>query len=78
MKRFEQIKRDNLLVDFILEHKGRENAVSRYEIAQFLTEQGYPYKAEAVHGLLERIIKQRRLPICSVKGIIGRNPKRIL
>ena len=68
MKRTETVKRDNLLVEYLLEHKGRENAVSRYDIANYLEEKGYTKNAETVHGLIERIIKQRHLPICSVNG----------
>lgn len=30
MKRFDCIKRDNLLVEYLLDHKGREKAVTRY------------------------------------------------
>lgn len=68
MKRTETVKRDNLLVEYLLEHKGRENAVSRYDIAEYLTENGYKQKARTVHGIIERLIRERHLPICSING----------
>jgi hypothetical protein len=65
MKRTETVKRDNLLVEYLLEHKGRKNAVTRYDIAEYLTDNGYPQSAGTVHGIIERLIKERQLPICS-------------
>ena len=68
MKRFDCIKRDNLLVEYLLEHKGREKAVSRYDIAEYLTANGYTQRASTVHILISSILKERHLPICSVNG----------
>ena len=68
MKRTETVKRDNLLVEYLLEHKGRENAVSRYNIAEFLTDNGYEQKASTVHIIISSILKERHLPICSING----------
>ena len=65
MKRTETVKRDNLLVEYLLEHKGREKAVSRHDIAEYLTANGYEQKASTVHMLIASIIKERHLPICS-------------
>ena len=79
MKRTETVKRDNLVVEFLIDNKGRENALSKYIIADYLTENGYPQRADTVHGIIERLIRERHLPICSIngKGIIGRKQKRI-
>jgi hypothetical protein len=68
MKRTETVKRDNLLVEHLLDHKGRENAVSRHDIAEYLTANNYPQKAQTVHGIIERLIRERHLPICSING----------
>ena len=68
MKRTETVKRDNLLVEYLLEHKGRENAVSRHDIAEYLTANGYPKKPDTAHGIIERLIRERHLPICSING----------
>lgn len=68
MKQAETVKRDNLLVEYLLDHKGRENAVSRYDIAEYLTANGYEQKASTVHLLVATILKKRHLPICSVNG----------
>ena len=68
MKRTETVKRDNLLVEYLLEHKGREKAVSRHDIAEYLTENGYEQKASTVHIIISSILKERHLPICSING----------
>lgn len=68
MKRTETFKRDNLLVEYLLYHKGRENAVSRHDIAEYLTANGYEQKASTVHIIISSILKERHLPICSVNG----------
>lgn len=68
MKRTETVKRDNLLVEYLLGHKGREKAVSRHDIAEYLTAIGYEQKAVTVHGIIERLIRERHLPICSING----------
>lgn len=36
MKRTETVKRDNLLIDYLLKHKGKNNAVSATEIVEYL------------------------------------------
>ena len=66
MKRLDCIKRDNLLVEFLIDNKGRENAVSKYIIADYLTDNGYPQSAGTVHAIIERLIQERHLPICSI------------
>lgn len=66
MKMSECIKRDNLLVAYLLEHKGVENAVSRHEIARFIRSKGYPQSPDTVHGIIQRLLRERHLPICSL------------
>ena len=68
MKQSETVKRDNLLVAFLIDNKGRENALSKYIIADYLTANGYTQKAHTVHGIIERLIRERHLPICSANG----------
>jgi hypothetical protein len=55
-------------VEYLLEHKGRENAVSRHDIAEYLTDNGYEQKASTVHIIISSILKERHLPICSING----------
>lgn len=38
MSRLDKLKRDNLLVDIIFQHKGKENAISMKELATALGE----------------------------------------
>jgi hypothetical protein len=68
MKRTETVKRDNLLVEYLLDHKGRENAVTRYDIAEYLTDNNYPTKPQTLHSIISKLIMERHLPICSING----------
>lgn len=58
-------RRDNCLVDFIIQHKGEANAVSGKEIAKHLNDNGFETKQEIVHNLVNRVKVERQLPICS-------------
>ena len=68
MKTIDCVKRDNLLVEYLLDHKGIENAVTGKEIAKYLTEIGFPIKSESVHCMVSRLLMERHLPICSSIG----------
>lgn len=68
MKRNETIKRDNALVEYILQHKGSQNAIPTETICKALAEQGYTIKASSLHTILTKIINERHLPICSLNG----------
>ena len=68
----ERIKLDNLVVQLLFEHKGKEHAVSGKEIATLLrenSEKGYNYGS--VTSFIRRIMIERRLPICHVNGMHG-------
>jgi predicted transcriptional regulator len=60
------MERDNVLIDFLYTHKGAENRVSSNEIAEYLTAQGYPQKANSVHMLMTRLLMKKHVPICSL------------
>lgn len=68
MKRTDILKRDNILVEYLLQAKGKENTKSRYEIAKFLTENGFNTKPKAIAPIITKIIKERCLPICSLNS----------
>jgi hypothetical protein len=68
MKIIDCIKRDNLFIDYILNHKGKENCVTRYEIAEYLTSNGFPTKPQTVHCIVNSLMFERHLPICSLNG----------
>lgn len=68
MTQKEVVKRDNLVVEFLRQNKGKENCKSSREISQFLIEKGYKIKPENMGFLLTRIINERLLPICSLNG----------
>lgn len=66
MERYKTTKRDNILIDYILEHKGKENALTKYDIAKYLTEKGFSTKPKTVHCIVSRLMFERHLPICSL------------
>ena len=57
-------KRDTLLLEFIRNHKGKENIVSAKEICDFLNESGYSTKIGVVNSLIKKIMYERNAPIC--------------
>ena len=58
------IKSDNLLVDFLVAHRGKENVVSSSEIAEYLTNCGFPINAVSAGVKVKRVMVERHLPIC--------------
>lgn len=68
MKQIELLKRDNLLVEFIFQHKGLRNVVSSKEICEFLNERGCYIKIDSVNVVVRRVMFERRLPICSANS----------
>ena len=58
-------RRDHVLVAFLLEHKGENNAVLGKEIADYLNNCGYATKAGSIQSIINRVAKQRYLPICA-------------
>lgn len=64
----QQVRRDNILVEYLCNHKGAENAASKHDIASYLEAQGYQQNTKCVGELIGRIAKQRHLPICSING----------
>ena len=65
MKHTDSFERDNLLTEYLLAHKGIDNAVTRYDIAKYLSENEYNQKPSTVHTIIDRIIRERHLTICS-------------
>lgn len=66
MKHFEAFKRDNILVDIIFQHKGKDNAIGTQELRRAMAYSGYTVSAEYVHSLVNKVVFERRIPICSV------------
>lgn len=66
MKHFEAFKRDNVLVDIIFQHKGIDNAIGTQELRRAMAQRGYTVRADYVHSLVNRVVFERRIPICSV------------
>lgn len=57
-----------MLVDFIIGNKGKANAVSRNVLAKYLTENGFKTRASSVNEIISKIIRERKVPICSTNG----------
>lgn len=68
MTQIQVLNRDNLLVDFIFQHKGKDNIVSAKEICEFLNERGYHAKPDAINVTIRKVMFERRLPICSANS----------
>ena len=68
MTRAQILKRDNLLVDFIFQHKGINQIVSSKEISEYLNSKGFPIQQQGIHTAIRDVIFERRLPICSLNG----------
>lgn len=68
MKKSQTLKRNNLIVEYILEHKGVENIVSCNNIISHLKKSGYELKPQSLHSLIGTIIRERHLPICSLNS----------
>lgn len=66
--KLETFKRDNLLVKFLKEHKGKANVVGAREIAKFLEENGYKSKFRCINNIVKRVMNERNLPICSLNS----------
>lgn len=65
----QQVKiRDNLLIGFIAQHRGVDNIISPKAICEFLGENGFHTKRDAIHQIVRKIILQQYLPICSANG----------
>lgn len=64
----ETIKSENVLVNFLLAHRGKENVVSSKEIARHLTENGFPIQVESANTKVKKVMMERHLPICHING----------
>ena len=65
MNKVETLKRDNLIVKIIKNHKGIKNGIKSNEIARYLSEHGYDTKATSIHIIITKLIEERDLPIVS-------------
>ena len=59
--------RNDLLVMFLREHRGMENAVSVNEIQKFMAEFGFQVGEKYVAAIITKLKLERKLPICSRK-----------
>lgn len=61
-------KLENLLVDFMIKHKGAENIVSSKELADFCSKQGLSILPRTAGMKLVKLSVERHLPICHMHG----------
>lgn len=65
MKREELLKRDAVLLEFLKQHRGNENAVHSTEIIKHLKERGYPVAgSDNLRPIIRRIMYEYNAPIC--------------
>lgn len=67
-KSLDTFRRDTLIFNWLREHKGKNNAVTSYDIQNFLGENGYSVKRNNVGSLVNKIMYDRHAPICFVNG----------
>ena len=60
----ENAKIENMLIDFMIAHKGIENAVSSLELCAFLADKGLYIDKRSAGIKLIRLSTERHLPIC--------------
>ena len=63
-KAIDTFKRDNILMEFMRQHKGEENIVSSREIPDYMQQNGYSVKRHFVCSILRKIMYERNAPIC--------------
>ena len=68
-KQIQIFERDNALVDIIYNHKGKENAIRTRELTRALNERGYSVRADNIHNIVNNVMRERHLPICSVTHV---------
>lgn len=68
MKQIEVFKRDNALVEFLAQHKGKGNYATTQEISDYLNSKGYAQKKGSINMLIRKVMFERHLPICSINS----------
>lgn len=58
--------RDNLLVKFLQQHRGRRICVSSKVICEFMKNNGYEMKPTTLFPHVHRLMYERNLPICYI------------
>lgn len=62
----ETLKRDNLIIQILLRHKGRDNAIDYRGLTKEVSANGFELKEASVHTIIARIKFERNVPICSL------------
>lgn len=58
-----KLKRDNLIVDFLKSHRGKQSAVTMQDIADFLKDNGISLQVRTIDPIVKQISFDRCLPI---------------
>ncbi len=61
-------ERDNLVVNILIEHRGKEDPITQKELQSVLESHGYKIAHWSIGQVVNRIAYQRKLPICYVNG----------
>lgn len=67
MNAYEQFKRDTAVLNVIKEHKGKENSISAKDLVKEVISKGYEMTVTNCGHIVERLIFERHVPICSIK-----------
>ena len=63
MKPLDRYKRDNIIVEIIRNHTGLENAITGEELSKILSNKGFEIEKTTLRNHIERIRRERCLPI---------------
>lgn len=63
-KREATFKRDNAVINILLNHKGGDNFISAKDLAKELNKLGFDTNAEALREAIRRLRYERHTPIC--------------
>ena len=62
------IKRNIMLKEILLEHKGRENAIKTREICMMMKDFGFEIKPRYLPKLIKSFREEWLMPVCFIKG----------
>lgn len=60
--------KENIIVDALLEHRGEENHISVHDIQKILRENEFCVQHRSINQMITKIKLERRIPICYKRG----------
>lgn len=64
----ENIRKENIVVGTLFEHKGEESAITAQELADILKRNGFNIQKRSLNNMITKIKLERRIPICYMRS----------